>query len=192
MKRAGMRIGRKREQGISLLEVMIAGVVLMVGLLVGVLPMISYGVSTMRAADEETIAKQKARQVMESIFAARDTSQLGWDSINPVGTCTTSGTTTTCGVFQTGSQQMYTAGTDGIIGTADDASTGQIENFTMANGQTRTLSEFTRTITISPYVNTDGSTSAVLRQLQVDVTYPVGSTGITRTYTIHSLISQFK
>jgi hypothetical protein len=87
---------------------------------------------------------------------------------------------------------MYTAGTDGIIGTADDASTGQIETYTMANGQTRTLNEFTRKITISDYVNSDGSTSAVLRQLQVDVTYPVSSNGVTRTYSIHSLISQYK
>lgn len=173
----------------SLLEVMIAGVVLMVGLMVGVLPMISYGVATMKATDEETIAKQKGREAMESIFGARDTTQLGWDAINPVGTCTTSGTTTVCGVFVTGAQPMYNSGADGIVGTADDAAAG-IETVTMQNGTVRTLGEMTRTITIGNYTMPDGSISPTLRTIQVTVTYPAGS--LTRTYTINGLISQYK
>lgn len=181
---------RKPEAGISLLEVMIAGVVLLAGMMVGVLPMISYGVVTMHATDEETIAKQKARQIMESIYGARDTSQLGWDSVNPVGVCDTTGTTAVCGVFLAGPQSMYGSGDDGIVGTADDSAAG-IETFTMPNGQTRTLDEFTRTITIGNYTMPDGSISPSLRTLQVDVTYPLGN-GLSRTYTIHSLISQYK
>ncbi len=188
-----MKIARNRsgEAGMSLLEVMIAGLVLTAGLLVGVLPMISYGVSTMRATDEESIAKQKGRQIMESIYGARNTSQLGWDAVNPVGTCTTSGTSVVCGVFMTGAQPMYGAGADGIMGTADDAASG-IETATMANGKVRTLNEFTRTITITPYTDSAGNVSATLRQLQVDITYPFGVNGLTRTYTIRSLISQYK
>ncbi|ABF41002.1 hypothetical protein Acid345_2001 [Candidatus Koribacter versatilis Ellin345] len=187
-----MKILRKRNQsGMSLLEVMIAGIVLTTGLLIGVLPMISYGVSTLRATDEDTIAKQKGRQIMESIYGARNTSELGWDSVNPVGTCTTSGTSVICGVFMTGSQPMYGAGADGIMGTADDAAAG-IETAAMANGQIRTLNEFTRTVTITPYTDASGDISSTLRQIQVDVTYPWGVNGLTRTYTIRSLISQYK
>jgi Tfp pilus assembly protein PilV len=185
------QVSRKRAQaGISLLEVMIAGVVLIVGTMVGVLPMITYGIVTMRATDEETIAKQKARQIMESIYGARDTSQLGWDYINPVNVPTTNGTTTTYGVFLTGPQPMYSSGSDGVMGTADDAAAG-IETITMPNGQTRTLTEFTRTITIGQYVMPDNSISPTLRTLKVEVTYPFGN-GLTRTYTIQSLISQYK
>jgi hypothetical protein len=186
-------VGRtnKSEAGLSLLEVMIAGVVLMLGLLVGVLPMISYGISIMRATDEETIAKQKARQIVESIYGARNSSQLGWDSVNAVGTCTASGTTKVCGVFLTGPQPMYNSGDDGIVGTADDATAG-IESITMADGQVRTLNEFTRTITISDYTDpSDGSKSPTLRNLKVDVTYPFAN-GLTRTYSIQTLISQYK
>lgn len=185
-----LRSRRNREAGLTVLEVMIAGVVLLVGMMVGVLPMISYGIVTMKATDEETIAKQKARQIMESIYGARDTSQLGWDYINPSNVPTTNGTTVIYGKFLTGAQPMYGSGADGIIGTDDDAPTG-IETVTMANGQVRTLNEFTRTITIGPYVLPDGSTSGNLRTLQVDVTYPVG-TNLTRTFTIQSLISQYK
>lgn len=181
---------KKVEAGISLLEVMIAGVVLMVGLLVGVLPMLTYGVAALRSTDEETIAKQKARQIMESVYGARNTTQLGWDAINPVGTCTTTGSSTVCGVFVTGTQNMYGAGADGIVGTADDASAG-IETITMANGQTRTLDELQRTITIGPYTMPDGSISPALRTLKIDVAYPVGN-GFTRTYTLQTLISQYK
>jgi hypothetical protein len=186
------KIGRMKntQAGLSLLEVMIAGVVLMVGLLIGVLPMITYGISIMRATDEETIAKQKARQIVESIYGARNSSQLGWDAVNQTGTCTTSGTTKVCGVFLSGSQPMYNSGDDGIVGTADDASAG-IESVTMPNGEVRTLNEFKRTITIGDYTQSDGSISPTLRTLRVDVTYPFAN-GLTRTYSIQSLISQYK
>jgi hypothetical protein len=76
------------------------------------------------------------------------------------------------------------------MGTADDAAAG-IETITMPNGQTRTLTEFTRTITIGQYVMPDNSISPTLRTLKVEVTYPFGN-GLTRTYTIQSLISQYK
>lgn len=182
--------GKKSEAGTSLLEIMIAGVVLMLGLLVGVLPMISYGISIMRATDEETIAKQKARQIVESIYGARNSSQLGWDSVNPTSVCTMSGTTNVCGVFLTGAQPMYNSGDDGIVGTADDSNAG-IESVTMANGDVRTLNEFTRTITIGDYTMPDGSKSPTLRTLKVDVTYPFAN-GLTRTYSIQTLISEYK
>jgi hypothetical protein len=169
---------------------MIAGMVLMVGLLVGVLPMISYGIATMRTTDEETIAKQQARETVESIYGARDTTELGWDSINPTSACTTSGTTTVCGVFLTGPQPLYGSGADGVVGTADDAASG-IQTVTLASGQTRTLSEFKRTITIGNYTMPDGTVSPAIRTLEVDVSYPTGN-GQTRTYTINGLISQYK
>jgi len=186
MKRAKIRT---KEAGMSLLEVLIAGIVLTTGLLVGVLPMISYAVSTMRVTDEETIAKQKAREVMESIYGARNTAQLGWDSVMmTTDPCTTNGTSVVCGVFVPNEQSMLGAGPDGIIGTADD--TG-VQTFTMANGQTRTLNEFKRTITIGDYTMPDGSKSSTLRTLKVDVTYPFAN-GLTRTYSIQTLISQYK
>jgi type II secretory pathway pseudopilin PulG len=190
IRRIGTDRARNSQAGLTLLEVMIAGMVLMVGLLVGVLPMISYGISTMKTTDEETIAKQQARETVESIYGARDTTELGWDSINPTSVCTTSGTTTVCGVFLTGPQSLYGSGADGIVGTADDAASG-IQTVTLASGQTRTLSEFTRTITIGNYTNPDGTISPALRTLEVDVTYPTGN-GQTRTYTINGLISQYK
>lgn len=180
---------RKNERGVSLLEIMIAAVVLISGLMLGVLPMISVAVSTMRASEEETIAKQEARKAMESIFGARDTSQLGWDSVNPVGVCNTSGTITTCGVFVAGAQPMYNSGTDGIVGTDDDSSAG-IETVTMQNGETRELTEFSRAITIGQYVMPDKSISPSLKTIRVDITYPAGA--LQRTYTIQGLISQYR
>lgn len=192
MKIRKIRTNRPRnpEAGLTILEVMIAGMVLMVGLLIGVLPMISYGIATMRTTDEETIAKQQARAAVESIYGARDTTELGWDAINPAGTCTTSGTTTVCGVFLAGPQPLYGSGADGILGTADDATAGY-QTVILQNGQTRTLTEFTRTITIGNYTNPDGTISPALRTLQVQVNYP-NAQGGTNTYTVNGLISQYK
>jgi Tfp pilus assembly protein PilV len=177
--------GSRKAAGMSLLEVMIAGLVLLTGLLVGVLPMITYGVSALASSDEETIAKQKARQVMESIYGARNTSQLGWDSVKmTTDACTVTGTSTVCGIFVPGEQNMYGPGANGIYGTDDD--TSDVESYTMANGTVRTLTDFKRTITITAY-----GSSSTLRRIQVDISYPVGR-NLKRTYTIQSLISQYK
>ena len=75
-----MKKAAKGQNGMSLIEVMIAAVVLVVGL-VGILSLFSYIVATMAFADEEMIARQKAREAMESIVGARNSADYSWSDM---------------------------------------------------------------------------------------------------------------
>ena len=184
------RFGSRSQRGMSLIEVMIAGVVFMVGML-GTALMITWAFGNMKSAEEEAIAKQKARQIMESIYGARNSGQFSWPTINPYGAPDPLGSGIE-GKFKTGWQAMYNAGLDGVYGTDDDEASG-IEVITMENGKQRSLADFQRQITISDFKNTTtNETVGSLRQLKVEVRYPQGNSGLMSTYTIYSLISQYK
>lgn len=71
------------------------------------------GLGTIGTAQEDSTARQKARQAMEDVFTARDTQTISFSQICNVG----SGPT--C-IFINGFEPMYTAGPDGILNTADD------------------------------------------------------------------------
>lgn len=101
-----------RENGFSLIEVLIAGMVLSIGLLV-----LAYGygqgMSTVVMAQEDTIAREKCRETLESIMTALNTNNLNFTDICNIssgGTC----------IFVDGVTPVYYAGNDGIFGTADD------------------------------------------------------------------------
>jgi len=69
---------RKTDQsGFSLLEVMISMVILAVGLL-ATLAALGITIGAGQTSQEDMIARQLASEAMESIFNARNTSQLGF------------------------------------------------------------------------------------------------------------------
>src|SRR5215471_7728748 len=67
-------------KGFSLIEVMISIVVLTVGLLM-VLALFTKGLSATQFAQQDMIAKQKAREQLEAIFAARNDARVQWSQI---------------------------------------------------------------------------------------------------------------
>ena len=77
-----------------------------------------------------------------------------------------------------GPECVVLPGPDGILGTADDVA--------------MSLNNFTRQITISPVLNSDGSVNPNLRQINVTVTYVSGTSTVPRVYTVDSLISAFR
>lgn len=105
-----------KQTGFTLIEAMIASVILAVGLMtLAYCFMVGMGVVLM--AQSDTIARQKARETIESVVTALETQNLSFDSICNVGSgagC----------VFVTGFTLLYNAGSDGIFGTADDAAAG--------------------------------------------------------------------
>ena len=92
--------------------VMIAAVILIVGL-VSLAYCYAMGLSVVSRAQEDTVARQKAREAMEDVFTARDTSTITFNQICNVAAGTP------C-IFTNGFTPLYTAGPDELVNTADD------------------------------------------------------------------------
>ena len=172
----------RNEQGFTLIEFMIATIILVIGLL-GLLALYSYALATVTLSDENSIAKQKARETLESIYTARNTSQISFSMINNVSNG---------GIFVDGELPLTTPGNDGLVGTADD---GNVEIMITAgddgivgteDDETKTLDYFTRQIII-----TQPATASDLKGIQVIITYTT-PTGLTQQYTVNSLISRYR
>lgn len=156
------------ERGFSLVEVITAMFILTFGLL-PLVGLFSMGVQRMTASTPMLFAREKAREAIESVHAARDTGEASWANINNVS----SG-----GVFLNGAQPVRRPGNDGLINTVDDG----------ANEVPYT--EFTREILITPLINpATGGTDDSLREIKVIVKYKVY--GSWRTYTMSTYVSAY-
>ena len=183
--------GRNDSIGFTLIETMIAVVVLSVGIL-SVAAMLADGLAYMNSSQYDYIAQQKAAEAIESIYTARNLGQATWSTICNVGS-----TVCTGGIFVNGAQPLCDPGPDYIIGTADDFngtncavatdslwladSTGKYASTTKVP---LTNYSFKRTITITAFSNVTN-----LRTITVLITYKAGR--FSRSYTLTSTISNF-
>jgi type II secretory pathway pseudopilin PulG len=172
------------EAGITMLETLIAIVVLTVGLL-AVLATLALAVGNTQSVQLDTIARQKAREAMESIYTARATNQIPFDAIQNVGNGT--------GIFVPGFTAMTDPGPDGLDGTGDDVPAAPIRLPGASGTITGTnedvlvdLGNFTRQIAITNVANEPN-----LRQITVTVKYPVPQ-GWYKTYQIQALVSSYR
>lgn len=169
----------RTDTGFSLIETIIAMGILATGLLslAGVFAM---GLSHLAGSSANLIAREKAREAVESVHTARDTRIITWAQINNVGSA---------GVFLNGAQLLRNPGLDGLVNTADDVGVEEAlgpgaDNQLGTADDTRTpLSTYTREVVISDLVPINLN----LRQLQVTVSYTVGSTR--RNYTLTTYVS---
>lgn len=114
------------QSGFSYIDVMIAIVILMVGIL-ALMAGIAGGVIQSRGQQQQMLAKQIAGSTMESIMSVKETDpdRLGWDAVGNVGSNIVNGVAR--GIFPAGMQNvMPNAGPDEIIGTADDSGTPMV------------------------------------------------------------------
>lgn len=171
---------RNGSEAFSLVEFMVAMVVMLIGL-TGILGLFTHGLFAMKFADNSLIAKEKAREALESIFTARNTQQVTFSQVKNVSNG---------GIFLNGFQSMKVPGTDGIVGTADD---GAIETMVspgpdgvLGTGDDliRTLNEFQRQISITA-IDTD------INQITITVRY-ILTGSVQRDYTVTSYISRFR
>jgi type II secretory pathway pseudopilin PulG len=170
-----MRI-HNNEKGFTYIDVMIALLVLMIGVL-GLAGAIYAAVVRSRDAEQQQKAKQYANSTLESIFSARDIDKLGWDSINHKDTCTGG---TDDGVFLCGKNALYPeAGTDGVLGTSDDSGTA--------------VKGFEREIVITDIDDTDRPKAngfpIMFRTVKVSIHYQVA--GFTRTENTSTVITNY-
>jgi type II secretory pathway pseudopilin PulG len=183
---------RDSELGFSLLEVVIASVILMVGLL-SLLAVFSTALASTQSSQQDQIARQKAKEGLESVFTARTTGQISFDTIkNDVNG----------GIYQTGFQPLQAAGPDGLVGTTDDIAAplcpGGVECVRLpgpdgilgtSDDVTLPISNYQRNIALVDMLNPDGTVNPNLRQITVTIQY---SAPRQRTYAVTALISRYR
>ncbi len=162
-------MNKKSEQGFTYIDVMIAIVVLLVGIL-ALLSAITGAVFQAKGQEQQMSAKQIATSTMESIMSVKETDngRLGWKRVGNVGSNPVN--TVPQGIFMVGFQPVKpNAGLDQIIGTADDSGTD--------------IPGFQRRIVItdecdatrpSPNCSAPGNFDVTIRSVVITVTYFVG------------------
>ncbi|HUA00152.1 MAG TPA: prepilin-type N-terminal cleavage/methylation domain-containing protein [Candidatus Aquilonibacter sp.] len=171
---------RKPQAGFTLLETMIAIVVLMFGVL-SLAATFAAGITYMATSQDDFIAQQKAQEAVESIFTARDSNAVPFSSI---------ANTSNGGIFTTGSTLLCNPGADGIVGTTDDdCAANAIDSIVepgpdgilgTADDISIPLKNFTRTIAIAPV-------STGLNSITVTINYTSGK--LSKQYQLVTYIS---
>jgi Tfp pilus assembly protein PilV len=161
--------GAGDERGFSLVETLVAILILTTGVL-PLAALFAVAVQRMGASTPMLMAREKAREAIESVHAARDTGEASWATIQNVDVDE--------GVFLEGPQPIRDPGNDGLINTADDGDEQFSEEL------------FTREIVINPLmIDGTDTVNPNLRELRVIVRYKVNSTW--QTYTIVTYISSY-
>jgi hypothetical protein len=175
------------------MEAVVAMAVLAVGLL-GLAQVFVIGLNHLSTSSSNLIAREKAREAVESVHTARDMRVITWARIRNEealaeedanwGACNSAGG----GVFNNGGQALSAAGADGLVNTDDD---GDIERVTTpgVDGVLGTeddfelpLDTFSREVQICDINNN-------LREIRVTIRYSVGQ--IQREYRLRTFISSF-
>lgn len=185
-------IGRSPEGGFSLIEVMIAMSILTVGLF-GMAQVFYMGLNIAATSTPNLVAREKAREAIESVHTARDTHTILWAEIRnaaPPANCPDGTTGAGGGAFLAGENSMLAPGPDGLVGTDDD--TGVEQNpgpdGLLGTDDDVALPGYTRQIDICDVdENTD------LRRIEVTIRYD-GSRAFgirRREYRLVTFISRF-
>jgi len=177
----------RKDQGVSLIEVLLTSFILTVVLLAVAMSM-GAGIYSMFFTQEQLIAKQKAREALESVFTARSTQNVTWDEIRNASAD---------GIFVDGFLEIREMGDDGIANTADDAEDvletlrfpGPDGDLGTEDDEARPLFNFQRRITISNVMVDEDTVDADIRLITVDVRFQIR--GVWHTITVNSYISRF-
>lgn len=191
LRRSNYKFQSSGQNGFSLIEVLVSMVILMVGF-VSLLGVFGMAIATTQTSQQNMIAKQLASEAMESIFTARNTTQLGWGQIDNVSN----------GGSFSDAQPWYPiqeAGADGIIGTGDDGPNAEVLNEPGPDGIMGTsddvtvpLTNYKRNITISTVKDSSGNVIPSLREITVTIQYYVPGFKFPKTYVLTSYISQYR
>src|SRR3954451_10127999 len=139
------------QSGFSLIETIVAMGILATGLL-GLAGVFTMGMAHLATSSANLIAREKAREAIESVHTARDTQTIKWCQIYNVSSTRTSDCDDQpAGVFLDGAQGVKAPGADGLVNTADDGAVAKLPGPDGLLGTTDdvTLSNFTRTIVIT-------------------------------------------
>jgi type II secretory pathway pseudopilin PulG len=179
---------RSRQLGFGLIEAMVAGIILIVGL-AALAGLFAQSLNNLQYTREDLIAKQKAREALEGVYTARNDSTIGFAGIQNVSNG---------GIFLNGFQPLFLAGPNGIVGTAGQTSILDRQVLPGPDGIIGTaddvilpLNNFQRQILIQPLFDANGNINPDIRQIAVTVQVSSLQRG-TRNYTVTGYISRFQ
>jgi hypothetical protein len=179
---------RSRQIGFGLIEAMIAGIILIVGL-AALAGLFAHSLTHLQYTREDLIAKQKAREALEAVYTARNDSTIGFAGIQNANAG---------GIFLNGFQPLFLAGPNGIVGTAGQSSILDRQVLPGPDGIIGTaddvilpLNNFQRQIIIQPLFDANGNINPDIRQIAVTVQVTSLQRG-TRNYTVTGYISRFQ
>jgi hypothetical protein len=176
---------RHDDSGFSLIEVMVATGVLTAGLL-GLAGVFAVGMLHVRSSSPSLVAREKAREAVESVHTARDMRIITWNEIRNEGQG---------GKFVDGEVDMKSPGEDGLVNTDDDEGleeqlTPGLDNVLgTSDDEHMPLRDYKREIQITDLPHPEGGIYDDLRQLRVIIRYKVG--GAWRAYTLSTYISSY-
>jgi prepilin-type N-terminal cleavage/methylation domain-containing protein len=184
---------RPDERGFTLIEVMVA-MAIMVGGLLSVAYGIGLGLEAVQMSTMDTIAREKAREAMEDVFTARDTSTIQFTQICNIPT---GGSNPNNCLFVNGYTPMYMADSLGLVNTTA-AAQGTIETYTtpgpsgVLGGADQPsavqLTSFQRQIQVTSISSSDGYTQLAI--VTVTIIYnPLPWTS--RTLTMTTVMSPY-
>ncbi len=182
---------RSAQSGFTLIETMIAIAILGIGI-VSLIAAFASAVGATQNAEQNLIARQKALQAIESVYAARNDQQISFAQIANISNG---------GIFVSNATQLLCAGPDGLVNTADDVNCpasgpcvagpecvvmpGPDGILGTPDDVAMSLGNFTRQIQIT---TVPGYTT--LDEVVVTVKYTEGSS--THSYVVNSLISAYR
>jgi type IV pilus modification protein PilV len=188
-----------RQAGFTMIEVMISTMILTIGSL-GLLGIFGVAVAANQTSQQDMLARQLASEAMESIYTARNTSQVTFAQINNVSNG---------GIFTDGATAVKCAGADGILGTSDDASCLTSSGATCPGGVqclsepgpdgivgtaddvVLSLSNYTRQIQITSLLDTNGNVIPTLVSVTITISYTVPKLAIQKTYVLNEYVSSY-
>lgn len=185
------------QEGFSYVDVLIALVILMIGILASTAALTANLVRSFET-EKQVVAKQLALSSIESIFSARDIARVGavegWNSIGNVGSNVVAGVPK--GVFLAGFRPIRAdLGNDGVAGTADDACSSGTA-CAGAGGSTNAsevLKDFERRIVITDLDDPErpvASGNAVSRR-RIDITIRYYINQLQREQTVSTIITNY-
>jgi prepilin-type N-terminal cleavage/methylation domain-containing protein len=176
---------RRAAAGFTLIETMVALVVLGVGVL-GLAAMLADALAYMHGSQEDFIAQQKAEEAAEAIYTAKYSSNATFAQLSNNTPANPNG------LFLVGPQPLLQPGPDGLVGTVADG--GQPPEFILDPGPDKILGtaddiqiplgNFTRTIAINAVPGKSN-----LNAVTITVNYRAGR--FKRAYTLTTYVSAF-
>lgn len=155
---------KSNERGFSYVDVMVGVTILLVGVL-ALSAAVTAAVIRSRQGERQLIAKQYISTTLESVFSARDITNLNWGAVGNTGT-NPDDNGVNQGVFLRGRQPiLLNPGNDGIVGTADDTGAPAVG--------------FQREITITDYDDPERRSvdgfSVMMRRIDIVIHYQAGA-----------------